>query len=102
MRINWKKVRNRIPTHIMLNRKRWEIVWTEDFYDGETLGETRYETRQIVIKSGRPDKETVHTYIHEMLHALQGSYGAGLTENQVQALEVGTVDLIRFFGELLK
>jgi Zn-dependent peptidase ImmA (M78 family) len=87
MRVQWKALRKRIPTKVHIGKTPYEIVWIEAFHDGVTVGETRYEQRQIVLKTGENDKETVLTYCHEILHAWSHESGADLTETQVAAME---------------
>lgn len=86
--INWKKLRKLIPAKVQITKKvHYEIVWTKDFVNGTNLGETRYEFSQIVLKEDTNNKELIHTYLHELLHAISAEYDADLTEVQVQALE---------------
>lgn len=86
--INWKKLKNQIPSRVQITRnKYYEVVWVDSFPDGNTLGETRYNSKQIAIKKGLGNKLTVITYLHEVLHAVSGANDANLTEKQVEALE---------------
>lgn len=86
--IIWKKLVKLIPHFVTIKRKViYEVMWTEDFLRRDHVGETRFDTRQIVIKTNQTPKETVHTYIHEVLHAVSHEYDAALTETQVLALE---------------
>lgn len=59
----------------------------DSFVDENVLGETRFDVKQIAIKDDQPPKEKVHTYLHELLHAISDEYEVGLTETQVRALE---------------
>ena len=86
-KIRWSDYKTRIPTHVRIKDVEYEILYTNDFKDGETLGETRLNTKQIVLKTNETDKETVHTYIHECLHAVSEEFDVGLTETQVRKLE---------------
>lgn len=88
MKVNWKKLSKYIPHRIKLSsRDEYEIVWIDEFLDGKTLGETRFEERQIVIKNGQTPKESYSTFIHEWFHAISHAYEINLTESQVQKLE---------------
>jgi len=73
----------------------YEILYTEDFKDGKTLGETRFDPRQILLKANESDRETFHTYIHELLHAVSEEYKIGLTEGQVRKLEKSLQDWLK-------
>lgn len=85
--INWKRLVKQIPISVSIAKEKYEIVWIQDFKDGTTLGETRFDPKQIVIKSNESPKLTVHVYIHEVIHAISNEFNIGLTESQVLALE---------------
>jgi len=86
--LNWKSLKKRINNRIQITRKIfYEVLYIEDFRGGETLGEMRPDTKQIVIKSGQSPKNTVVTYIHELLHAISEEYEVQLTETQILKLE---------------
>jgi hypothetical protein len=59
----------------------------KDFHGEDTWGETRFEERQIVLKSNLTSKLMTETYIHELFHAWSHEHGVGLTEEQVLSLE---------------
>ena len=86
--INWKSLTKRIPHRVQVTRKSfYEICYVDTFVDKDVLGETRFDRKQIAIKDEQPPKEKVHTYLHELLHAISEEYDVGLTENQVRSLE---------------
>jgi len=86
--INWKSLTRRIPHRVQVSRKSfYEICYVDTFVDKDVLGETRFDRKQIVLKDDQPHKEKVHTYLHELLHAISEEYEVGLTESQVRALE---------------
>lgn len=93
--ISWKNLKSRIPHLVKFRRKVYEICWIDNFKDDHTLGETRFDPRQIVIKSDMGDKECVKTYLHEILHAISHEYDANLTETQVRALEDALTDVLK-------
>lgn len=95
MKINWSILKNAIPTHITFKKSEYEVVWVTDFKDGNTFGETRFNPNQIAIKTGENDKETVHTFFHELLHAASEEYDIGLTEKQVRRLEKSLTDWLK-------
>jgi Zn-dependent peptidase ImmA (M78 family) len=94
--INWKKYYKNIPSQIKIGKSVYQVLWINDFPgDIDQLGETRFQnTKQIIINTNQPIKEAVHTFFHEMLHALSFEYNADLTERQVRNLEKGLKDLI--------
>ncbi len=86
--VNWKKLAKLIPINVTFGRNAmYEIAWIEEFKDLKTLGETRFEPNQIVIKTKQTPRMTVITYLHECLHAISNECGANLTEPQILALE---------------
>ena len=86
--VNWKKLTKLIPHRVQVSRKSfYEICYVDSFVDEKVLGETRFDRKQIVIKDKQHPKELIHTYIHELLHAVSAEYDVNLTESQVQALE---------------
>lgn len=95
MKIKWSGLKQAIPTHVKFKNQEYEILWVDDFKDGKTYGETRFDTHQILLKTNENDKETFHTYIHELLHAASEEYKIGLTENQVRKLEKSLQDWMK-------
>jgi hypothetical protein len=86
--VNWKALTKLIPHRVQVTRKSfYEICYVDSFVDENVLGETRFDRKQIVIKDDQHPKEKVHTYIHELLHAISAEYEVNLTETQVRALE---------------
>lgn len=76
------------PSHIKINAKKsYEVLHIEDFADGETLGECRWEPPQIVLKKGQTEKNEFSVLIHEMLHMISNETDVPLTEKQVLKLE---------------
>lgn len=87
--IRWKDFVQKIPSNVQISRKgKYEVVWSDTIKnDDDVLGETRFDPKQIVIKTSQSPKEAVHTYVHEILHAISEEYHVGLTETQVRKLE---------------
>ena len=86
MKINWVRLRKRIPHLVRFKTAQYRIVWCKELKDGDH-GETTFDNKQITLSEAYGDKETVHTYIHELLHAVSEEYDVGLTEKQVRKLE---------------
>jgi predicted RNA-binding protein Jag len=93
LRVNWKKLKCRIPHKVSLGQHRvYEVLWVDRFIDPTTMGETRFpvderNTRQIVLKRDMNARDTVLTYLHELTHAMAYEADITLTESQVRALE---------------
>lgn len=89
MRLNWKSLYRRIPSSVQVNKKiKYVITWRRDDPSIDHDGIAYHnDDKFIVLKLELKPKEAVHTYIHELLHAISVQYDVGLTENQVLALE---------------
>ena len=94
--INWKRYYKLIPASVKIGKSTYEILWCDEFpKDRKQLGESRFdESKQILININQPIKEAVHTYWHELIHALSFEYEADLSEAQVKALEKGLKNLL--------
>lgn len=84
-----KKLKDLIPPKVRITSKvSYEVLFVDEFSNPRTLGECRYDAKQIVIKNGLSDTENYKTYLHELFHAFSFEYpGLELTEKQVQKLE---------------
>lgn len=86
--VKWNKFFCRIPFTVQASRtKKCEVVWIDEFKDPTILGETRFQPDQIVLKKNESKRETVHTFLHEVIHYFSDTYDIGLTETQVKAAE---------------
>jgi len=100
--VNWKKLVKKIPNKVQLaKRGEYEVVWVDEFKQHDTIGETRFDRKQIAIKKNLSPKLTIITYLHEVIHGLSAEHDAQLTENQVLALEKGLYYLLKD-GNLFK
>ena len=87
--------RPNIPSSIRITSKTaYEIVYVDEFKDGNTLGEMRPSLKQIALLNGQSNTELTKTFIHEVLHAISDENEISLTERQVLKLEDA---LYRFF-----
>ena len=104
MNINWKKLRNNIPSKIKVGRNSfYEIVWINGFHsdkegEGTTYGEARPDIKQIVLNNEQSDKESVLTFVHEWFHAINFEHEIGITEKQVTKFE----NNFKYLNELIK
>lgn len=85
--INWNNLKKRIPSRVTIGNNSYEVLFIDEFNNSSTLGETRLEDKQIVLKNGQTPKELVKTYLHECFHAISEEYDVGLTEQQILKLE---------------
>lgn len=87
-KVDWRSLERHIPHRVQINNNRfYEVVEVQDFPDGNTDGECRYDQNQIVLLKDLTPKSKVSCYIHELIHATSDEFDANLTENQVLALE---------------
>lgn len=94
--VNWRTLKSKIPHRVQIKKGVfYEICWIQSFHDPNTLGETRFTERQIVLKMDQSPKETVTTYLHELAHAVSGEYNIGLTETQVLQFEKSLYYLLK-------
>jgi|LakMenE18May11ns_1017448.scaffolds.fasta_scaffold9959583_17 hypothetical protein len=93
MKVNWKNLRKKIPNRVRTKaRTHYEVLWSDEFWFDEktgkkTYGTTRFDPNLITLNINQGDKETIHTYFHEYIHALSVDYNLDLTETQVENLE---------------
>lgn len=95
-KVNWRRLSKQIPNRIQINKKDYyEVLWVDGFTNDQTLGETRYDVKQIVLKKNLSPKLTIVTFMHELVHCFFTEYGIALTESDVLKTE-------KFFYYLLK
>lgn len=100
MRINWRKIKNKIPPKVKVGSRYYEILWAVQLGEGKHIGETRFDKPQIIISKKLSPKQAVLCFFHEYLHAVSHEYGANLTENQVLATEQSFVSIYNLILEL--
>lgn len=94
--VDWDDLASRIPHRIHFGRgAHVEVCWVDDFPDGKTLGETRFDQKQIVIKRNLNPKLTVITFLHECAHFYSWLYDLDLTETQVLNFEKGLYYMLK-------
>ena len=76
-------------------RKAYGVNFVSGFTDLDQVGSCNPNTKEIKIKSGLSEKETVNTMLHERIHVLGFERELNLTEAQVEGIELG---LIKLFG----
>lgn len=107
--MNWKKLKKNIPNRVRVKaRHHYEVLWSDEFWWDEntkrkTFGITRTyldkktSPDQILLNKSQGDKETIHTYFHEFIHAISEHYELNLTESQVEKLEQSFLYMYEFF-----
>ena len=81
------------PERLKLMGKVWSISYEK--LSADDIGESDLETQHIKIKDGLKPEQEKSTLLHEVLHAISDTIGAGLSEKQVQGLETGLWDVLK-------
>lgn len=100
--INWKKVKENIPSNFKIKGQTWEVLYVKEFLDGKTLGETRPTEKQIVLLDSMSPKTTVSTFYHELQHCISMCYDVDLTEKQVLNYEKSVAYILPLLWNLNK
>jgi len=83
--------RHMYPRTVRIKKKRWRLRFVPvvetptDKY--VVMGVCNFERREIKIQAEQSLDDTLGTWIHENVHALDNAYKIGLTHKQVYALE---------------
>lgn len=91
----WLKYKKRIPSRVQVGNNHYEILYTDGFNSENTLGETRLEDKQIILRRDLNSKELVKTYLHECLHAISEEFSVGLSEQQILNLEEAIIYVLK-------
>lgn len=76
------------PSRIKIkNKVVYERVSVDSFADPDTLGECRFDQRQIAIKDGQSERQEMKTFIHELLHAVCEERGIKISHRAIYQLE---------------
>lgn len=87
-KVNWKKLYKRIPKTFKAGKNTFKVQWVEEFpKDKDQIGESDYNNKVISIIKDRSYKQTVYTYIHEVIHIFSDEFELKISEKQVQGLE---------------
>lgn len=77
-----------IPSRIKIkNKVVYEVVWVDSFEDSNTVGECRFDVKQIALKMNQSEKELMKTFIHEVLHAIEFERGVKIPHKTIYQLE---------------
>ena len=78
----------KIPSRIKIkNKVVYELVWVDEFADPDTLGECRFDFKQIVLKRNQSERETLKTLFHELLHCLEFERNIKIPHKTIYQLE---------------
>jgi hypothetical protein len=77
-----------IPSRIKIkNKVAYEIAWVDEFKEPNTVGECRFDERQIAMKTKQSEKEQFKTFVHEVLHAVCEERGIKISHRAIYQLE---------------
>lgn len=101
MKPDYSLLKSNIPSKIKTkSRTSFDILW-QDYIKSSTGidldGLTEFDPNRIILETKLSDKDIVHSFFHEFLHAMSDSYDASLTETQVENLEKGFPYFRKFF-----
>lgn len=86
----------KFPSHVRITSKvTYEVLFNDQFKDDTQVGEARLDDKQIIIKKDQSNTELLKTFIHEVVHTMSHEYEIGLTESQVQKLELSIYKYLR-------
>lgn len=93
----------KIPSEIIVKKAKYQVVMTNTMdFDDEVYGLCDPQTRVILIKKHMTKRQTLATFIHEVLHAIEFEYGFTLGHKIINPLEHPLTDFIRHnFGIFL-
>lgn len=83
-----KQPKFKIPSRVKIkNKVQYETVFIDKFPDPSTLGECRFDAKQIVLKKGQSDKQLVLSWLHECIHAMVHARNMNISHRDVYKLE---------------
>ena len=92
----------KIPPKVRVKaRVFYNVVWQEIIDDKpDCLGLCDPNARTITIKLGQSDTETVKTFIHELIHAIEAEYETPIPHKITYTLEEGVFKVLKLNGWL--
>ena len=89
----------KLPHRIRIKAKvTYQVVWVDSFKDPKQRGECDDLAKQIAILKGMSERETLETFIHELLHAVELEYGIPIPHRLIYMLEMPFVKLAKLNG----
>lgn len=86
----------KIPSRLKIKKGvTYEVVFIKDFPDN-TVGECRFDKKQIVLSTDQSEKDLIKTFIHEVTHAITHERKIKISHKAVYQFENA---LLYFFKE---
>lgn len=82
-----------IPSHVKVKNVTYEILWTDEFPENAFYGQCDGLTKQIIIQKGLSKKQTLRTFYHELLHAIDFEYKVKIPHRLINKLEIPLLNL---------
>jgi len=93
----------KLPFRIRYERyKSYGVSMVSAFLNPDDIGSCDPNTKEIKIKAGLSDRLTVSSLTHEIIHLINFERDLGLTESQVEALEIGLFKVLDMNQDYLK
>lgn len=83
-----------LPTSISVIGKRYRVVKIAPSSDG-SYGECLEEQQEIRLKPGLPLEQEQDTLLHEIIHAIDFSMNAKMSERQITVLATGLICVLK-------
>ena len=82
----------------LINDSIWKVLFVKSIKYGNKnkgiVGITDFSSQEIHIKTNQSKTETLSTFIHEILHAMDEEYDMKLTHKQIYQLEEAIMDFM--------
>lgn len=59
---------------VKIGEQDWSVVWVDRIEGKDTLGYCDDEAHVIMVMNGQETEEALHTYLHEVMHAMCDEY----------------------------
>lgn len=98
------KGKNAYPENIGIGSGEWTIVFKDNIdNNSSTLGLCDGGTNEIFIKNGQSPRETLETFLHEIIHAMEIEYSLVVSHKSVYVLQMALTDfIVSNFNHLLR
>ena len=91
-----------IPKHFKLFGQDWQIRQGTELELDTDLGRCVVDDNLILLNATQTTTNLQHTVTHEVIHAIEQKLHLNLTEQQVDLIALGLVDIMKNSPEMLK
>jgi hypothetical protein len=75
------------PTKIRVHKAEYSIAFVDQIEGRSTLGLCDFERKIIFIRNRQKSKDTLKTFIHELLHAIEHEFDLTMQHDLIYKLE---------------